>query len=351
MQNFTFTKLNPRFLNPNAPHDGNRQAGLLGLDTVGNIAAPLTSISLGGGAVEALTIAMVDGSGNQVTSFGGGTQYVNGVANAGPTGTLALGYDGANLRAIKTASDGTLAMPTVAVTGTFWQSTQPVSIATAPVLVAGSAIIGKVGIDQTTPGTTNAMAIAQVGSTTVVAGNGVTGAGSLRVTVASDNSAIALWGHGATAGSVPANAVYGGRRGTTALPTAVTDGQQVGAMSDKFGRQVIVNNGVRDLISSITRLTLTASASETSLIAATASTFNDLLSIVVINTSATATQVDFRDSLAGTIRLSLYVPAGETRGAVFSSPVPQAAVNTAWTAQCVTSVSSIIITGQYIANK
>ncbi len=33
--------------------------------------------------------------------------------------------------------------------------TQPVSIATAPVLVAGSAIIGKVGIDQTTPGTTN----------------------------------------------------------------------------------------------------------------------------------------------------------------------------------------------------
>ena len=41
------------------------------------------------------------------------------------------------------------------VSGTFYQATQPVSIATAPVLVAGSAIIGKVGIDQTTPGTTN----------------------------------------------------------------------------------------------------------------------------------------------------------------------------------------------------
>jgi len=36
-------------------------------------------------------------------------------------------------------------------------TTLPVSIATAPVLVAGSAIIGKVGIDQTTPGTTNAV--------------------------------------------------------------------------------------------------------------------------------------------------------------------------------------------------
>lgn len=46
-----------------------------------------------------------------------------------------------------------------AVTGTFWQATQPVSIATAPVLVAGSAVIGKVGIDQTTPGTTNGVQV------------------------------------------------------------------------------------------------------------------------------------------------------------------------------------------------
>jgi hypothetical protein len=67
-------------------------------------------------------VAIVDGSGNQITSFGGGTQYVNGVANAGPTGTLSLGYDGANLRAIKTDNTGQ-----VAVTGTFWQVTQPVS--------------------------------------------------------------------------------------------------------------------------------------------------------------------------------------------------------------------------------
>lgn len=42
--------------------------------------------------------------------------------------------------------------------------TQPVSIATAPVLVAGSAIIGKVGIDQTTPGTTNKVSIGTDGT-------------------------------------------------------------------------------------------------------------------------------------------------------------------------------------------
>jgi hypothetical protein len=67
----------------------------------------------------------------------------------------------------------------------------PVSSVTAT-LAAGSAIVGKVGIDQTTPGTTNAMSVAQVGSTTVATGNGVVGAGVQRVAIASDNSTIAV---------------------------------------------------------------------------------------------------------------------------------------------------------------
>jgi hypothetical protein len=47
------------------------------------------------------------------------------------------------------------------------------------VLAAGSSIIGKVGIDQSTPGTTNAVSIAQIGGTTVVTGgvNGSLGTG------------------------------------------------------------------------------------------------------------------------------------------------------------------------------
>lgn len=80
---------------------------------------------------------------------------------------------------------GTFWQATQPVSGTFYQATQPVSIATAPVLVAGSAIVGKVGIDQTTPGTTNGVqvnaalpagsnvighVIADTGSTTAVTG-------------------------------------------------------------------------------------------------------------------------------------------------------------------------------------
>jgi hypothetical protein len=68
-------------------------------------------------------------------------------------------------------------MPSTPVTGTFWQArhvlanhSQPVSIATAPALVASSAIIGKVGIDQTTPGTTNKVNIGTDGSVTLAAG-------------------------------------------------------------------------------------------------------------------------------------------------------------------------------------
>ena len=59
-------------------------------------------------------------------------------------------------------------------------------------LPAGTALLGKVGIDQTTPGTTNAVSVAQIGANTVLTGNGVTGTGSQRVTIASDNTAFSV---------------------------------------------------------------------------------------------------------------------------------------------------------------
>lgn len=63
-------------------------------------------------------------------------------------------------------------------------------------LPVGANVIGKVGIDQTTPGTTNLVAlaanqsvnVAQINGITPLMGNGVTGTGSMRVTLASDTS-------------------------------------------------------------------------------------------------------------------------------------------------------------------
>jgi hypothetical protein len=70
---------------------------------------------------------------------------------SGKTHVTVGGSDGTNLRPVLTDSSGRVA---VNVNGTV-----PVSIATAPALVASSAIIGKVGIDQTTPGTTNGVQV------------------------------------------------------------------------------------------------------------------------------------------------------------------------------------------------
>lgn len=51
---------------------------------------------------------------------------------------------------------------------------------------------------------------AQVGGTAVSTGNGTSGAGSARVNLASDNSAIANWGQGATGSAPPSGAEFTG---------------------------------------------------------------------------------------------------------------------------------------------
>jgi hypothetical protein len=86
---------------------GGQTVGLgigLGYGFDGSVWRRISLFGLAGANAQA--VAIVDGTGTQITSFGGGTQYVNGVANAGPTGTLALGYDGANLRAQLTNASG-----------------------------------------------------------------------------------------------------------------------------------------------------------------------------------------------------------------------------------------------------
>jgi hypothetical protein len=71
-------------------------------------------------------------------------------------------------------------------------------------LVAGSAVIGKAGIDQTTAGTTNGISIVGVNAATALAGAGAVGTGAQRVAVGQDTTTIAGSAPG-TAGSASAN--------------------------------------------------------------------------------------------------------------------------------------------------
>lgn len=72
--------------------------------------------------------------------------------------------------AVSLAVTGTFWQATQPVSGMFWQATQPVSLASLPALAAGGALIGKVGIDQTTDGSTNAVTM----KPTATAGAGIT---------------------------------------------------------------------------------------------------------------------------------------------------------------------------------
>lgn len=125
-----------------------------------------------------LATQIMDANGDAITSFGGGTQYTDGDADATPTGTVALGFDGTNVKALATDSSGNLqvdilSMPaggsgltdaelrasdvkvtldgeSVPVTGTFWQATQPVSgTVTANLSATDNAVLDNIVSNQT----------------------------------------------------------------------------------------------------------------------------------------------------------------------------------------------------------
>jgi hypothetical protein len=348
----------------------------------------------------------------------------------------------------------------LAVTGTFWQATQPVSIAampttavsqsgtwnvgtitTLPALVAGAALIGKVGIDQTTVGTTNAVSIAQIGATTVLTGgtagslgigglaaSGATASGNpvpfgltfnttqptvttgqavsaqgtarggqivstgvdtfnvtvnaalpagtnlvgkvgIDQTTVGTTNAVSLAQIGATTivnGGVAGTIAVGGMTAVNATstgnpefsggiavvaanPTKATNGQRTGVATDAAGRVITVASHGREQVAFQTT-TITSATSETTVVTAIAAVFADIVSISFFNKSATGTLVTLKDSTAGTTRWVGYVDAGS--GAVHNptTPMPQATVNTNWTVTCGTSVDSIYVNVMYVKN-
>jgi len=159
-----------------------------------------------------------------------------------------------------------------------------------------------------------------------------------------------VYGDTASGATDAGNPVKTGGLAKTANPTAVTDGQRVASLFDKLGKQVVVG-AIRDL-KGMQSTTITSSTAETTIVTAVASTFLDLYGLVITNTSATVTKVTIKDSTAGTTRAVFEIPATDTRGFMLpvDSALPQAAVNTAWTATCGTSVASVEIAAYYVKN-
>lgn len=214
------------------------------------------------GATTAVGVAIVDSSGNQISSFGGGTQYTDGgVPPTHPIGGTIEWSDGSNWQTVSTAkplpiaivsgggSGGTSSnfaatFPTAgtAIGATDGTNMQPLKVdasknlfvAVNTALPAGTNVIGHVITDTgsttavtgtvTISGTVTANAgtnlntsllalesggnlatlagavtssivqsnVAKINNVTPLMGNGVTGTGSQRVTIASDNTAFAV---------------------------------------------------------------------------------------------------------------------------------------------------------------
>jgi hypothetical protein len=187
-------------------------------------------------------------------------------------------------------------------------------------------------------------------------------ANSISVAVASDQANIPVSQATASAlnaqvvgtvahdGADSGNPVKVGGVARTTNPTAVAAGDRVDLFADDLGRSVVYPIAPRDGIVVGSRISLT-STTETTLVAATASTFHDLVMLILSNESATEVRVDFRDTTAGTVLFSIDL-AGDGGGAVipFRVPWPQATVNTNWTAQCSSAVSTVYVSALCVNN-
>lgn len=139
-----------------------------------------------------------------------------------------------------------------------------------------------------------------------------------------------------------------GFRASTTNRTRVASGDRADALSDTAGRQINVPFQVRELVGDAT-VTL-ANNTETTIVAATASTFYDLVEVTVTNTGAVTLNVSLRSTTGGAVRRIIQVPAGDTVQAVFPATLKQAAVNTNWTVQSSSATGDCTVGVSYIAN-
>lgn len=252
-------------------------------------------------------------------------------------------------------------------------TTQPVSAASLP-LPTGAATLAEqqtqtasLSVMDDWDETDRAKVNIVVGQAGVTAGAGAVAANTPRVTLASDDPAVVAlqimddWDNAASDGaSVSGDVAHDaadagepvkiGGKALTAQPTAVAANDRVNAMFDIYGRQVALGTLREMKGNQIT--TITSSTAETTVVTADATYKLDVYAVFVTNTSATATEVSFKDSTAGTTRFTLSVPANDMRG--FCLPVDaghlQGSANNNWTATCADSVASIIITVLFVKN-
>lgn len=179
-----------------------------------------------------------------------------------------------------------------------------------------------------------------VTGTVTVGAHAVTNAGTFAVQAAGDVA------HDAADSGNPVK--IGGKARQT-NPTAVADADRVDATFDDLGRQVVVLSQVRDLVTH-QHTEIANSSSETTILTAVASTFLDLVALIITNQSNEAVVATIKDATAGTTRMKLAIPAQGGAVLNFAVPVPQAAANNNWTVTLSSATVTVDVFVQAVKN-
>ena len=266
------------------------------------------------GSERALSVQLVDASGNQVTSFGGGTQYTeDGASAGGETGTVFLGVRN-DAATSKTSADGDFSAIAT-------DSAGRVGIADlgGSVTVDGFSTIGGAAYVRLTDGT----------NTAVVNANG-----GLEVTGGVSHDAVDA-GNPLKLGAVAEASIVG--------TANVADGDRTNVYADLDGLLITKPYCTYgDII--VQRVTDTGGTSTAfSSFTAVASQRNYITTITVYNSSTTNGFVDIRDGAAGTVIYTIPLPA--LGGATINFPVPlrQPTANAALAYDVSAAISTIYI--------
>jgi len=279
------------------------------------------------GSERALSVQLVDASGNQVTSFGGGTQYTEDAASAGgETGKVFLGVRN-DAATSKTSADGDFSAVATDAAGRVGIADLGGSI-TLDGTVTANAGTGSFTVAQATAANLNA----------TVTGFGTAGAAAfIKITDGTNTATVNANGglevtggvsHGATDAGNPLKLGAKAEASVTASAN-VTDGQRTDLYADLDGvfltKPYVPYGDIK-----VERVTDTGGTSTAfTTFGATASQRNYITTITVYNSSTTQGFIDLRDGAAGSVIFTIPLPA--LGGATINFPVPlrQPTVNTA----------------------
>lgn len=179
-------------------------------------------------------------------------------------------------------------------------------------LNAGSAIVGKVGIDQTTPGTTDRVTanVDKIGGTAIVTGGtgGSQGVGGIQAHDAADSGN---------------NPVKIGAKANSSEPAAVSTGDIANLITDLVGKLIVLPYAnPENFVSGAITSAMTGTTSTSLLAAPAGSLRNYITTIIVSNSHATVgTDIIIQDGNGGTTLMT--IPAASVYGgAVITLPTP-----------------------------